>query len=140
MYIPKRKQTVKKLFPIFSVAESGGGKNLLTLKVEWIGNDLCAWLTGGKAHIGATALALKDSLESDVLVHELPGHREGELAKELAFALSNTYHCTTQAIVGIHYDNASPQMIANLVCYSRDLIQMAVKNGQEKRRVKIQDN
>lgn len=81
-----------------------------------MGRDVVFLVTGGTAHIGAiaTAYVTNDRLvRADVL--SLPGHREGELAAELAKTASRTLGCSVAVLAGIHLDQPSRQDIEHIV-------------------------
>lgn len=81
-----------------------------------MGQDVVFLITGGTAHIGATATAYVSEdrvIRVDVL--SLPGHREGELAAELAKMASLELERTVAVLAGIHLDQPSKQDIEDIV-------------------------
>lgn len=114
------------------ILRQGEGRIQLTLQLMRLGTDLCCFLTGGAAHIGATALALKH-IESKEEVWQcvVPTHREAELACELAWACAKTYHCTVQATVGIHYDQITHAEINLVLELAQSLIKEACSAGAD---------
>ena len=100
------------------------GRITLHVELQEIGRDIMCLLTGGAAHIGATALATPNTQTVDqVLLLELAKHREGELAKLFALTLAKYFNCTVQATVGIHYDNITQDEIALVLSLSQTLLQ-----------------
>lgn len=84
------------------------GRVRLRLRAIAMGNDLCVLLDGGDTpHIGAAALC--GATFADVL--PLPGHREAELAHELAQRLSAALDRTVAVICGIHLDDITREEI-----------------------------
>ena len=81
-----------------------------------MGRDAVFLVTGGTAHIGAVATAYKsESGFIRVNTQSLPGHREGELAAELAKTASHMLDRTVVVLVGIHLEQPSKQDIAHIV-------------------------
>ncbi|MBN2324165.1 MAG: hypothetical protein JXQ30_10555 [Spirochaetes bacterium] len=80
------------------------------------GKDLLAIVEGGdRPHIGSVAVAVphesirKDkTVSSTVSVHNLPRHRDGEIAAPLAKLLAETANRVTVVSAGFHIDNAAP--------------------------------
>lgn len=97
--------------------EASCGRISLTLQLVTLGKDIQLVLTGGEAHIGAVALALA----SGELGHctEIPGHREGDLTREMAVAVARSLGVTTCVCAGIHYPAISSAEIATVF----DLVQ-----------------
>ena len=100
---------------IFNQLTEQEGRIALTLQLARLGHDLICVLSGGQAHLGATAVA-SPSLESldQVWCCQLPGHREGEIAVQLAFDLAHSYQCQVQTSVGIHFVKISQAEIATV--------------------------
>ena len=97
----------------------------LTLDLIAVGADLLVLLTGGRAHLGATAVAdFAGSLREPWLC-QLPGHREGELAELFARSLAQAYQCKVQATVGIHYDQITQAEINQVLQLAEELLKMA---------------
>lgn len=90
------------------VLEAASGRIRLTLEAKWLGADLLVTISGGKAHLGAMALARPD-LPSQLA--ELPGHKDGIVAKELAEYLATAFDTAVAVSCGIHYDSLALQEI-----------------------------
>jgi hypothetical protein len=91
-------------------------KERIEIRSLHMGQDLVFIVTGGTAHIGAMAVAylLNDlNIQTDTII--LPGHREGELAVELAKMASCVLERTVAVFVGIHIDQPSKQDIEDIV-------------------------
>jgi gallate decarboxylase subunit D len=93
------------------VVTAGRGRFQLTATVVTAGADLTVIVTGGdRPHIGAAALAQhapgaaagEPTVTASVLT--VPGHREDELARELAIALSRSLGSTVMVAAGMHWD------------------------------------
>jgi hypothetical protein len=77
-----------------------------------MGSDLNVMVYGGdKPHIGAVALAVPGDDENTCLLHCLPQHREGDLAKRMAVALANHFGVAVCVSCGIHLENISKDEI-----------------------------
>ncbi len=88
---------------------------LLTLRAVPMGEDFSVALYGGgRAHVGAVALALPRPSLADPLagsatasVLAAPGHKEDLLARELALKLASELGVTVAVACGIHLDAAT---------------------------------
>ncbi len=89
---------------------------MIEIRICEMGEDRVFLVTGGTAHIGATATAYMGE-DGDVLVDvtTLPGHRERELAAELAMQAASALGRTIAVLVGIHLDKPTKQEIADIV-------------------------
>lgn len=76
-----------------------------------LGEDLLFTVTGGKAHIGATATAGQGKFGWLREVSELPGHKEGELALQLAEQAAQQLNTIVTVVAGIHIPNATKEEI-----------------------------
>jgi len=89
---------------------------MIEIRTCEMGEDRVFLVMGGTAHIGASATAYMASdgrVHADVIA--LPGHRERELALELASLASSTLGRTVAVLVGIHLDKPTKQEIADIV-------------------------
>jgi hypothetical protein len=99
-----------------STEEGMGAKSLIHIHTYHMGQDLVFLVTGGTSHIGAMATAYMSDdqiVHSDVLI--VPGHREGELAVELARMACCVLKRTVAVLVGIHLDQPTKQEIEDIV-------------------------
>ena len=88
------------------------GKEIV-LNARRQGGDCLVSVTGGDApHIGAAALCA----DGEIRRLDRNGHREGELAAELA-----ELGCCVCAVCGIHFDGISRAEIASVVAAVRDM-------------------
>lgn len=87
------------------------------------GRDLLLLITGGQAHVGAVAVCGTglDGQSAAELV-EVPGHKEGPLAREAASELCRITGRTCVAVVGIHQEKATRREIVAIVANVRQLI------------------
>lgn len=81
------------------------------------GRDFVWLVTGGEAHVGAAAVAYRD--EADGRIHSrvltVPGHRETELAQELAERAAERLGTTVTVVAGIHLEGATREDIVRIV-------------------------
>lgn len=87
------------------------GRMRITITAEWLGNDLAILIYGGKAHIGAVALASPTRM---LMLKSLPGHKESELAQNIAQGLAKRLRCTVCVCTGIHYDSIHKSEIEDI--------------------------
>lgn len=106
------------------------GRVQLECEIDFTGSTLCVFLYGGKAHIGAISLCQPDGISECV---ELPGHREGNLARSLAVQLAKAAKCGVAVICGIHYNNISAREIA-------EVERLAAEIGESIARLLSKDN
>ena len=92
----------------------------IEIKVQPMGKDYVFIITGGAAHIGATVTAYTDQGKIVVEGTGLPGHKELELAKELAFQAIRDLGVTVTVIMGIHIDQATKEAIQSIVSFVRN--------------------
>ena len=85
------------------------GRISLSLQLEMLGRDAQLILRGGRAHIGAVAIAPGDGASPSLVT--LPGHREGELALAMAQRLAHASGRTVCVSAGIHYDHITREEI-----------------------------
>ncbi|WP_166244428.1 hypothetical protein [Paenibacillus turpanensis] len=92
----------------------------ISIQAVIMGKDVLFSVTGGEAHIGAAATAFyseEGTVHSDVLI--LPGHREGELAVELARMAALALSCTVVVVAGIHLHQPTKQDIEEVVAETK---------------------
>ena len=101
----------------------GEGRTAVVLRVENLGRDLAAFLTGGEAHVGAVAVAGRAAgtggeALADAIV--APGNKDGPLAEEGAALMAALSGRTCVMIVGIHVEDATPAEIEQIVAHARE--------------------
>ena len=104
----------------------GEGRTLITRRVEALGRDLAAFLTGGEAHVGAVAVAGSRAGTAGEAFSQLivvTGHKEGPLAEHGAALLAARSGRTCVLTVGIHIDDASGEEIAALVANASEALE-----------------
>ncbi len=127
-------------------AEKEGAFEVLA-QVDRVGDDLLVLLTGGRAHIGAVAIAqprpsLRDPEQpsSTGSVITLLGHKEDGVAKTMAEALSGRLGRNVVVVAGIHWDALSREDITTVMelCRTiREKIAAALRpTGSERQNVK----
>ena len=85
------------------------------------GKDVLILLTGGVEHIGATATCRLEGLVPVTETLQLPHHREGELAAELAQEAAVALGATVMVAAGIHIEAATKEDIASILFHARKL-------------------
>jgi hypothetical protein len=84
------------------ILEAQRGRIRLCLTAAFMGRDLCVTLSGGdRPHIGAVALAGPRTPASAL---NLPRHREGDLARQMAEQLSAEFGIAVCIACGVHLD------------------------------------
>lgn len=92
----------------------------IDIRSDRMGQDVVFLVTGGTAHIGAVATAYVSearTVRMDVIA--LPGHREGDLAVELATLAAESLNRTVAVLVGIHLERPTKQEIYAVVAQAR---------------------
>jgi|GEM_PF-816738 hypothetical protein len=104
--------------PLYRVAGDkpmNGHPFAIRLRTFPMGKDIAFLITGGQAHIGAVALAYPTGEGVEAAVYALPGHREGEIAEELARRAAEALGCTVVVAMGIHVEGATKEEINAIV-------------------------
>jgi hypothetical protein len=99
----------------------------IRLRTVPVGTDLAVLITGGREHIGAVATAYREGDRVKVETHVLPGHREGDLAAEMARLAALSLKCTVTVAMGIHQDEATREEIDEIVRTVRRLMEEEVR-------------
>lgn len=110
--------------------EEGHGKHKVFLSTVKSGEDLTVVVYGGeKPHIGAIAISiprpsLKDSQKTSTStsVITLVGHKEDDLAKNIAEDITRITKSNTIAVVGLHVEKASTRDIEILILNTKKLV------------------
>ena len=97
-----------------------------------IGGDLLVYLWGGeRPHIGAVAAAQpRPSLSGDgstsatASVLAFPGHKEDQVVKTVAEALSARLKSNVVVTAGLHWDNLPPDAIAEVMERCREIAKL----------------
>lgn len=100
----------------------GEGKHQVCLHALFCGKDVSICIFGGDVpHIGAVAVAVpRESLTGDgshsssASVICITGHKEDELAREIALRISSKWLCNVTVSAGVHTHDASTDDIAIL--------------------------
>ena len=94
----------------------GSGRSWVAMDWHFVGEDLYVSIIGGETpHIGAAALAHRESGRMDVHTLSVPGHREEALTRFCAEDICRATGRTVLVNCGIHIDQASAQEIS-LLC------------------------
>ena len=99
----------------FKLMYEGSGRNKVSLKYEYIGEDLLIIITGGEQHIGGMSLATKDSLQTI----KKKNHKDHQLSNKVAKLIHEKTTKDTLVICGIHIKNATKEDI-NLIIKNTD--------------------
>lgn len=95
----------------------------IEVRTAAMGEDVVFLVTGGTAHIGATATArVQDDGSVRTETVELPGHREGALADKLAAMAARAMGRSAVVIAGIHLDNPSRDEVEAVVVQAQTLM------------------
>ena len=89
----------------------GTGRREVWLELRAQGRDWLLLVGGGEAHVGAVGVAWPGG----ATLMEVPGHKEGPLARLCADRVSAAAEATCTAVVGIHQDDATREEIAEIV-------------------------
>ena len=100
----------------------------LRLRCLKMGEDLCLALSGGQEHLGAVALAhprpsraTPGATAATASVLAVSGHKEDQLARELALKTASALNVTVCVCCGIHLDNADADTVDQAVKAARAL-------------------
>lgn len=111
---------------------ASSGRLTLALRLRFAGQDVQATLTGGDAHVGGTALAAPGVAAQSL---SLPGHRDAELARQLAQGLADGLDCTACVTAGIHYAGMTHEEIEECRRLTDELLRAALTRlGKEQGR------
>ncbi len=94
-----------------------------------LGQDYQILISGGQAHIGASAVAVcYDRKQVKVNVSQIAvyGHKEDELAQMIAKKLSRATGATVAVTAGIHFDGLSQVEIGQIVKISESLLDQLI--------------
>jgi len=101
----------------------------LRVRAERIGADLLVSVSGGDLpHIGSVAIAEPDQLRAEnggsatVSTYNVRGHREGEVATEIAKRISAQLRCRVVVICGFHYDRFSADILSETKSFTEELV------------------
>lgn len=108
--------------------------SLIHIQTVFMGKDIAFLITGGDAHIGATATAYRNG-EGEVVstLGQLPGHREGELAEELAVMAASRLGVTVTVLAGIHVESPTKEEIADIVNETRLKMEEAIQTAASRK-------
>lgn len=98
----------------------------ISVEAYFVGKDITFIITGGMAHIGAVATAYFDEESILVSCKQLPHHKEGKLASQMAEKAALKLQVNVTVIVGIHIDNAASEEILALVDTAQSEFQKAL--------------
>lgn len=100
-------------------------KGQIELNCIRLGADYQIIVSGGQAHIGASAVAVcYDRKKKKVNVSQIAvyGHKEDELAQGLARKLSRATGATVAVTAGIHFDQLAKSDISQIMEISDNLL------------------
>lgn len=91
----------------------------IQVATERIGADYLFVITGGTAHIGASATACLRNGEWIVQTAAVPGHREQDIIGPLALYAARTLQRTCTIVMGVHFDGVTKAEIERIVAHIR---------------------
>ena len=98
------------------------------VSAQRIGPDIQVTVAGGDGpHIGCVAIAEPDErmsaagLSATVSVHNICGHRDGELATPIAKRLAAALRCRVVVVAGVHYNSFSPGLLQKTAAFTEQL-------------------
>ena len=111
---------------------------LIRCRVLAMGEDLCVAVSGGdREHIGAVALAQPgpslrdpDAISATVSVLAVTGHKEDELARDVALDMAAALNVRVCVSCGIHVDQAESGDIREIVEAVGSLIREMIRTLQ----------
>ncbi|MFB6362780.1 hypothetical protein ACFCP7_01810 [Paenibacillus elgii] len=108
--------------------ENNGNDCRIRIDLYRAGDDYVFLVTGGDAHVGAVACAYwhEGGVRSETI--SVPGHREGELVKELAETAASKLRHRAVVIMGIHIDHATKQDIAQIITLVHEKMRTALES------------
>lgn len=91
-----------------------------------MGKDWVFQISGGRAHIGAVVIAYPhgDWIHSESL--SVPGHREEQLATEMARYAAHELKQTVTVLMGIHVDHATKNDIQEIIASVRQAMTLEI--------------
>ena len=107
------------------------GRIRLCLRLLFMGADVCLVLTGGeRPHLGAVAvaqaresLAAPGKLSATVSNITLPGHKDDDLARDIAKRFSASTATQVAVCCRIHLDGLLPDELEDIIAMSNDMLE-----------------
>lgn len=131
-----RPAATSSLFADALCCERRQGRLHLRLDLLPQGRDWLALLRGGAAHIGATALALppRERAAGDENARSIgrPGHREEDLARQVASRLAQAAGRAVCCCAGIHYEAITPEEIRHVLRLVDELTNEAARHLRQR--------
>ncbi|MBQ9958738.1 MAG: hypothetical protein IJP01_00120 [Oscillospiraceae bacterium] len=100
----------------------------IRVSAQRIGSDIQVTVAGGDGpHIGCVAIGEPDErlsaagLSATVSVHNICGHRDGEIAVPIAKQLAAALRCRTVVVAGVHYNSFSPELLKETAAFTEQL-------------------
>lgn len=98
---------------------SSQGRICLILHCHLMGKDCQIILSGGEAHIGAVAVAQPNDRQAILYIRS--GHKEDQIAEQMAMDIAHELKGVVCVSVGIHYPSISQDEIATVKKLSEKL-------------------
>lgn len=110
----------------------GEGNTQVNIEAQFMGKDLTVNITAGRAHLGASALAVPcqnnpEGVLASCSVMTVPGHRDNIPAEAAALRLCKALGCVVCVNAGLHIDKASQEEITALVANAAGGIDKLIK-------------
>ena len=105
--------------------------HILSARAYFAGEDLCVLLTGGDSpHVGSASLGIaRKSLKNDgsdsatVSTLNVTGHKDDVLGDMFAGRLAAILGKTVCVVCGVHFDNATPEELEQILRDARVLLE-----------------
>jgi hypothetical protein len=106
----------------------------LVARAFFAGSDLCVLVCGGEApHIGCVSIGIpRTSLTGDgsssatVSTYSVTGHKDDVVGNLFAKRLASSLKCVVSVTCGIHYHNASPEVLSSVLQEAEALLEELV--------------
>lgn len=117
------------------------GKFPVSASLQHIGEDYLLSIWGGKAHIGAVAMAQPRAslsqpgrISATASVFCYLGHKEDEIVKRISEKMASALGARVVVTAGLHWDNISPDEIDQIVHNVDALVELILSAGRDKHR------
>lgn len=99
---------IKQICLLNMLFQQAHGRIRINANLILLDHDIQVMIWGGRAHIGAIALA---GPKNEAQVVEAADHKDGEIALLIASELAKNLNGTVAVTAGIHYDRITPEEI-----------------------------
>lgn len=109
---------------------------LIELSCIRLGADYQILISGGKAHIGASAVAVcygQSAAKVNVSQIAVYGHKEDELTRSIALKLSKATYSTVAVTAGIHFDGLNTEEICQVLGITESLLDQLIQDLEQEK-------